>query len=84
MAQGREWIGSISRVEVTPSRDGILPAVGRGTVTRRDGVLGVVVVSLQGEYFKRSDEISYLINLMIEKISLTFGASLSKIKARGV
>ena len=48
VAKGREGIGSISRVEVTPSRDGILSTVGRRAVTRRDRILGVIVVSLQG------------------------------------
>ena len=43
--EGAEGVPARGWVEVTAGGDGVLPAVGRGTVTPRQGVTGVVIVS---------------------------------------
>ena len=46
VTKGGEGIGSVSRVQITPGRDGIFSTVGRGAVTLGEGVFRVIVVSL--------------------------------------
>ena len=50
MTKSGEWIGSISRIEVTPGGDGVLSTEWRVTVTLGQRVLGVVVVSHQPDH----------------------------------
>ena len=45
MAEGAEGVGAVLGVEVTASGDGVLGAVGRCAVTRRQGVVLEVIVS---------------------------------------
>ena len=45
MAQGAEGVGAVLGVEVTASGDGVLGAVGRCAVTRRERVVLEVIVS---------------------------------------
>ena len=84
VAQRGEGVGAGGGVQVAPRRDRVLRAVRRRAGAGRQRVAGVVVISGRRHLRWCFHFLHHLMSLIMAKMSVTAGASLAKMRARGV